>query len=187
MNIAIESETSLTPLERATARNSFVVDFEERFADWSTIAKVCIEVERDKDYLILGYHSWNAWLLAVAPKSRSYIYLVVGRYKELIPDIPEAELAQIPLGSAGVLKQLSSAARRDPAVRQAARSKPSELRMMVGAAHPDQAMEMTVERRCRFTMSQWNVIDGAYQAYQMIDEGASFEDFLEFLVSEQSQ
>lgn len=184
MNIAIESETSLTPLERATARNSFVVDFEERFADWSTIAKVCIEVERDKDYLILGYHSWNAWLLAVAPKSRSYIYLVVGRYKELIPDIPEAELAQIPLGSAGVLKQLSSAARRDPAVRQAARSKPSELRMVLRDTHPEQAVEMVVERKCRFALSQWNLIDAAYQAYLVLDDGASFEDFVEWLVSE---
>lgn len=182
--IQVSEETSLTPLERATARNSFVKDFEERFADWSTIAKVCIEVERDKDYLLLGYHSWNAWLLEVAPKSRSYIYLVVGRYKELIPDIPEEELAQIPLGSAGVLKQLSSAARRDPAVRQAARSKPSELRMVVSATHPEQALETIVEKKCRFAMSQWNVIDSAYQAYLVLDDGASFEDFIEWLVSE---
>jgi hypothetical protein len=180
----VRPESALTPRERAEARDSFVRDFERSFSDWSAIAKCCIEVERDKDYEILGYSSWHAWLLAAAPRSRSYIYLVVGRYKELSADVSEEELAQIPLGSAGVLRQLSSATRRDPSVRKAATQPPKEFRQSIRESHPEQFIESIVEKKLRFTASQWDVIDRAYEAYQVLDPGASLEIFLEWLVSE---
>lgn len=176
---------SLTPTERAQARDSFVRDFERQFSNWTDIAKCCIDVERDKDYRLLGYPSWHAWLLVAAPKSRSYIYLVVGRFKELIADISEEELAQMPLGSAGVLRQLSSAIRRDPAVRKAARKKPSELREAL-KNHPSQAIETIVEKKIQFTASQWEVVNGAYEKFKATDESASLADFIEFLVTEVS-
>jgi len=177
-------ECSLSPKERAEARDCFVRAFEEQFNNWVSIAKVCIEVERDKDYLLLGFQSWHAWLLAAAPRSRSYIYLVVGRFKELSPDISEEELAQIPLGSAGVLRQLSPAVRKVSKIRQAAKGKPSDLRAVVAKEFPLQHVEGIVEQRLRFTTSQWMRIEGAYEAYLLTDEGASLETFIEWLVSE---
>lgn len=177
-------EHSLSSKERAEARDSYVRGFERQFSDWTEIAKVCIEVERDQDYLLLGFPSWHAWLLAAAPRSRSYIYLVVGRFKELIADIPEAELALIPLGSAGVLRQLSSKIRQDPKVRQAAANKPSELRQVLASEFPLQHIEPVVEQRLRFSLSQWERIESAWEAYKLVDPTASLETFLEFAVSE---
>lgn len=180
----VRTEFGLTPKERAEARDSFVRSFERQFSDWTEIAKVCIEVERDRDFEVLGFSSWHSWLLNAAPRSRSYIYLVVGRYKELSVDIPEAELAQIPLGSAGVLKQLSSKIRQDPKIRQAARSKPGDLRQVIQNEFPLQHIEGIVEHRLRFTTSQWGKIESAFEAYKTVDESASLEIFFEWLVSE---
>lgn len=179
-------ETSVTPKERAAARDSFVRDFESRFSDWSSIAKVCIEVERDKDYLLLGFPTWNSWLLATAPKSRSYIYLVVGRYKELSPDIPEEELAQIPLGSAGVLRQLPSKIRQRVNVRQAAKQKPEKFVADLQAMEPLQHLEAKVRKEVFFTASQWAVIEPKFETYLLTDEYGTLADFVEFLCSEQT-
>lgn len=180
----IRTEYDLTPVERAKARDEYVRQFERQFSDWTEIAKVCIEVERDQDYRLLGFPSWNQWLMDAAPRSRSYIYLVVNRYKELSPDIPEADLAQISLGSAGVLKQLSPAVRQMSKIRQAAKGKPSDLRVILEQEFPTQHIEPIVEQRMRFTMSQWQRIEAAWEAYKVVDPTASLETFIEWLVSE---
>jgi hypothetical protein len=178
-------ETDLTPMERAKARHSFVTDFERQFSDWSGIARVCCEIERDRDYLLLGFHSFGSWLMSAAPRSRSYLYLVMGRYKELAPDIPDEELAQIPLGSAGVLRQLSPAVRRLSKVRQIAQGKPSELRQVLKDEFPEQHIEAIVEKTIYFTTSQWERIESVYETYLLTDEGASLSTFIEWLCSEQ--
>lgn len=181
----IRTETDITPKERALARDSFVRSFERQFADWAEIARVCCQIEQDKDYHLLGFASFGAWLMQAAPRSRSYIYLVMGRYKELSPDISDEELAQIPLESAGVLKQLSPSVRRQSKVRQQAKGKASELIVTVQKDFPDQLIEGIVERRLKFTTSQWQRVEAAYEAYLVTDEGASLETFIEWLVSEQ--
>ena len=177
-------EHRLSPKERAFARDSYVRDFERTFQDWTAIAKCCIDIERDRDYELLGFASWHAWLLDAAPRSRSYIYLVVGRYKELIADIPEEELAQIPLGSAGVLRKLSSAQRRSVEVRKSATKKPEQFIADLQVLSPEQHLEPLVECRLRFKLSFWSLFEAAYEKYKLTDETGSKEDFIEFLVSE---
>jgi hypothetical protein len=178
-------EWSLTPKERAEARDSMVREFERQWADWTSIARVCIDVERDKDYLLLGFPTWNAWILERCPKSRSYIYLVVGRYKELSVDIPEEELAQIPLGSAGILKQLSPAVRRESKIRQAARSKPEEFRQTLKQSHPEQHVEGLDLRTLKFTESQAAVFDEMLQCHRdMNNPETPAEEIVEMLCAE---
>lgn len=183
VDVEVRSE-QLTPTERATARDSFVRDFEAKFSDWVEIARVCLEVERDRDYEILGYRSFGSWIVAAAPRSRAYLYMVMGRYRELIADIPEEELAKIPLGSAGVLKQLSSKVRQDPEVRKAARKKPSELRQTIREKHPEQHMEGIDVRTLQFTDSQSGVFDEMLAAYRaMNNHESSAEEAVEYLCS----
>lgn len=178
-------DCDLTPKERAAARDSFVRSFERQFSDWSEIARVCCQVESDKDYALLGFHSFGAWLIEAAPRSRSYIYLVMGRYKELAPDISDEDLARIPLASTGVLKQLSSKVRQNPKLKSVAIKEPKELRKYIEENHPDQHIEGIVERKLRFTTSQWQRVEAVYEAYLVADEGASLETFIEWLCSEQ--
>ncbi len=184
-DIEIRPDTDLSPQERAQARDSFVRSFERQFADWSEIAKVCCQIEQERDYLLLGFHSFGAWLIAAAPRSRSYIYLVMGRYKELAPDISDADLARIPLESTEVLKQLSSNVRRNPELASAAIKEPKDLRKHIQENHPDQHVELVVEKTIRFTASQWERVEAVYEAYLLTDEGASLATFVEWLCSEQ--
>lgn len=175
----------LTAQERAAARHSFVISFERQFSDWAEIAKVCCQIEQDKDYLLLGFHSFGAWMMEAAPRSRSYLYLVMSRYKELAPDMSDEDLAKIPLESTAVLKQLSSKLRQNPELASVAIKKPKELRQYVQEKHPDQHVEGIVERRLKFTASQWDRVEATYEAYLLTDEGASLETFIEWLCSEQ--
>ena len=183
-DVEVRTSETLSPKERAEYRDYFVRSFERQFADWTEIAKVCIEVERDRDFELLGFPSWNAWLLNAAPRSRAYIYLVVGRYKELIPDIPESELAEMPITSTTVLRQLSPAVRAMSNIRQVAKKGPKELREVIQKEYPMQHIEGIVEQRLRFTTSQWSKIESAYEAYKVLDSSASLEVFFEWLVSE---
>jgi hypothetical protein len=179
-------EFSLTPKERAESRDNYVRVFDQQWADWSSIAKVCVDMDRDRDWEILGFASFNQYLVTAAPRSRSYLYLVIGRYRELSPDIPDEELAQIPLSNASVLKQLSPEVRRESKIGRAAKGKPAEFREFVAREYPQQHVEPLVEQRLRFTLSAWQRIEAAWEAYKVIDESASLETFLEWLVSEQT-
>jgi hypothetical protein len=181
VDVEVRTHT-LTAQERAIERDSLVREFERQFSQWTAIAKVCIEVERDRDWEILGFHSWSAWILDAAPKSRSYIYLVTSRYKELIADIPEEELAQIPLGSAGVLKQLSPAVRKSSKIRQAAKEKPEKLRQIVEQEFPEQHL-LGLDIRClKLDTSQAGVFDEALAIYRALNNHcATVEEFVESL------
>jgi hypothetical protein len=170
-------------LQRARNRDNFVREFERQWADWTEIARCCVEVDRDRDWEVLGFHSFESWLCDAAPRSRSYLYLVMGRYKELSVDIPPEELAQIPLGSAGVLKQLSSKIRRSPEVIDAAKKTPKEFREALQESHPEQLIEQIVTVKLKFSVSQWERIEGAYEAYKLVDPTASLTTFLEYCVS----
>ncbi len=176
---------ALTPKARAEARDSFVRAFDQQFSNWVSIAKCCVDVERDRDWEVLGFESYGQWITDAAPKSRSYLYLVIGRYKELIPDIPEKELEQIPLGSAGILKQLSSKVRKESKIRQAAKGKPSELRQVLKDSQPEQHIETLDVRTMRFTESQACLHDEALESYRVLNESeATAEELIEWLESQ---
>lgn len=178
-----EFSSGLSPLELAKRHDSYVRDFERRWSDWTDIARICLTVDRDKEWELLGFHSWEHWLMDAAPKSRSYIYLVVGRYKELSADIPEDELANIPLGSAGVLKALPRSLRKDPGVRKAAKSKPKQFREALKQDHPEQLLEAIEPMRIHFTSSQRLVFEETLEEYRARegDEYASEADMVEDL------
>lgn len=177
-------EISMSPKERAKARDLYVRDFDRQFADWAGIADCCLAVDRDRDWEILQFHSFHAWLLDAAPASRSYLYLVMGYYKKLILDIPAEELAEIPLGSAGVLASMSSTVRRDPKIRKAAKKKPGEFIREVQEMAPEQHVEGRHRVTLDFPLSAWTLIENAYQKFQELGGPASLETFVEFLVSE---
>lgn len=162
-------EVALSPKDRAVARDSFVREFERRFSDWSEIARVCSEIERDKDWEVLGYKSYHQWLIAAAPRSRSYIYLVTGRYKELKDDFTDEELSQIDLDSTKTLRKLSPAVRHDPEVREAAKKKPRELRRLIVERHPEQHVEDIEERTLKFETSQAAIFDEAVEAWRKLN------------------
>lgn len=184
VDIEIRPCVGLNPKERAEYRDHYVREFERQWSDWVGIAKCCADVERDRDWEILGFSSWHTWILDAAPRSRSYIYLVVGRYKELIPDIPEEELSKIPLGSAGVLRSLPSKIRKRPDIRESARQKPEKFVADLQQIEPMQHLEAKIRKEVFFSASQWAVIEPKFEAYLLTDSTGTLADFIEFLCSE---
>ena len=179
-------ELPISPKERAAARDSYVRNFDRQFGDWTDIATVCIAVERDEDWKLLGFESWHDWLLQAAPRSRSYIYIVVGRYKELIQDIPAEELAEIPLGTAGQLRKMSKSSRRSPAVREAAKKKPAAFLEEIEKIAPEQHLEKIVEMKLVFSASQWNFIRGVFEKWCEKEGPGRLEQFIEWMATEVS-
>ncbi len=180
----IDTECQISPSERAKARASFVREFETQYGTWLEVAKVCVEMDRDQDYKILGYHSMGDYLVHEAPKSRSWIYLAMAHYRELSPEIPESELAQIPIGSASILRQLSPAVRNQSKIRQAAKQKPSEFRKVLAQTESGQHVDAIVLVRLRFQESAYRAITDKYNRFKEMEPDLSLEQFLENAVAE---
>lgn len=181
-------EIPLSPKERAEARDSYVRSFEAMWCNWSNIAKVCLQVKADEDWKLLGHHSWDAWIIAAAPRSRPYIYMAISRYTELSPEMTDEELSKIPLGTAGILTKVSRSKRRDPAVKKAAEKKPAEFLKDIEQIAPEEHLESTHRLVLNFEQSAWDYIEKVYQKWQEVWDapGASFEKFVEWMAAEQS-
>lgn len=185
----IRTDFSLTPLERAQARDSYVREWVRQVQNWTEIARVCLSIKIDQDWKVLGFHSWEAWLMSAAPeeRSRSYLYAIVRTYASLSASMPEDDLEGVKLGSAGILQGVSSEIRRDPRILAAAKDKPERLREVLERDFPEQHIETTVNKRCRFPRSMWEeTIKPKFDAYLVSDPTASFESFIEFLCTEQA-
>jgi len=176
-------EVSLSPQERAEARDSYVRNFDRQFKDWSGIAKTCLDVKRDGDWKLLGFHSFDAWLVNAAPASQRYLYLAIDLYMRLSPDIPEEELSNMPIGSARVLREVSPSVRRDPKAREAAKKRPRELRKLIAKEFPDQHIENVASLQISSGIN--DLLEDARADYEVVSgHPATISSFIEFLVTE---
>lgn len=187
MSACVDIEIRLTPLERARARDSFVRSFERTFRQWQEIAKCCLEVKRDGDWELLGFHSFEAWLGDAAPASRRYIFLVMGIHDDLSHDIPDEILDKIPLGTGQILHRevKSKALRRDPRILEAATHKPKKFVSTVKQIAPEQHLEGYQVKKLNFSVSQAETVEDGWDAYRHLeDETISLEAFIEWVVND---
>lgn len=172
-------------LVRAKQRDQVMQEFERQFADWSFIAKVACAIEKDRDWELLGFRSFGAYLVARCNRSRSYLYLVMGRYKELKDDFSDEELSEIDLDSTSTLRKLSPAVRRDPEVREAAKKKPRDLRRVVVEKHPEMHIEDEDFRVLKFETSDAEDFDEALKVWHTLNNPeAPAEEFIRELCVE---
>jgi hypothetical protein len=142
-NAAVEDVYNLLsiPLERfikkADGEAAFFLHHRMRAFDWMDEQRersyaerglIAIEFEKRKLWQYLDdpatkkpYTSFNAWASSRCNGARSVTF-DAKRDLEALQDVPAAELRDIPKGNLKVLKQLSTAVRKEPAVLQAARS-----------------------------------------------------------------
>lgn len=156
---------------------------------WSEMAEIAVQVRDNEEYLLLGFHSFGAWLSDAVPRSRSTVYAAIGLLEEL-KDVPMEDLRQIGIGNAGILKSLSTGARRRQDVLEAAKvHQPRDFASLVSETVPESHLEPYVNPRFRFTVSQWKVIQEAIeQVIEQYDgEIKSREEALEALCAEWRQ
>jgi hypothetical protein len=186
-------EIRLTAKETAVAYDYRVREIDRVVREsWSELASICIQV-RDKalwKLLASSYDSFDAWLLDAAPVCRATVYRGMGVLSVLAKDLKPEDIAGMEIGNASILayEVSSSKVRRDPDVIEAAKSHrhSRKLRDLVQTRYPEQHLEDVVEKKLKFTVSQWERIEAAYDSYRTVDEKARLEDFIEWLCSEQS-
>src|SRR6202158_4781813 len=79
-----------TPLQRAKSRNEEVIAICNHLVQamhaWGRLGKLCHLVERDKDYLLLGFESFGQWMMKVeevSGYSRASAYQYMKLFREL--------------------------------------------------------------------------------------------------------
>jgi|SRR5271157_1811143 len=135
-----------TPLQRARGRHEEVIAICNHLVQalhaWGRLGKVCTLVERDKDYLLLGFESFGQWMMRIEEVS-GYSRAAAYQYMKLFRELETHDIEGMSLGTAHVFKQLPSALQRDPGVLQAAkRMKPKQFREKIATEHPESHVEM---------------------------------------------
>jgi hypothetical protein len=178
-------EVTLEGMERAVARDSFVRNWVATVQNWREVARACVGMESDRDFERLGFSSMDAWFISVASeeRSRSYLHLICGQYKALASMVPDESQADgIKLGSVSILRKLSPAVRSDPRILKAAKERPERLAEVLEKEFPEQHIEATINKRCRFPKSMWEkTIEPKFKAWLLENESGTFEEFIEDL------
>ena len=170
-NLDIEPER----LALATERDYQVRQLErQHVACWSQMAELCRVIEEQEDWRILGYSSFNTWLLSAAPQSRSAMYAARGLLKEL-EGLETSDLREIPLGSAKVLASVPKRSRTQKLI-EAAKRPPSEFKANVQDKFPELHIESSSKRSFEFSRSQEKIINGAIEMANIVEAGEWTED-----------
>ena len=151
---------------------------------WIEAADIASTVQDNSLWREGGYKSFESWLQQACPRSRSWVYLAMSTRKEL-RDISDADLRQIPLGNAEILKSVPKAKRNGSKLLEAASSKPPrEFITDAIAAAPESLLEKLVRKT--FTASQWTKISEAIEQFriQRDDPAISDSEALEGIVQE---
>ena len=170
------SEIQQSRLDLAHTRTDRMRQLEKQSTGiWSEMAELAVLVDEQKDWELLGYRSFGAWMKENCPQSRSMVYMGMAAFKEL-QEIPVSELKQIPLGNAEILAQAPRSIRSTPKLLDAAKvQQPRDFRSTVIQSAPDSHLETIVRKRFKFTVSQLQTVDAALEMYGIINEDEAGE------------
>jgi hypothetical protein len=157
---------------------------------WSELAELAIQVRDNEEWRLLNFGSFNQWLASAAPRSRAMVYSAIGLLEELKDDISIADLREIGVGAAHILKKLPRTARTRPEVLVAAKSlPPRDLLAQVIQWHPEEHLEAITTIKFRFSVSQWVAIGEAIEEVMSQYDGqiTTKEEAIEAIVAEWRQ
>lgn len=162
-----QGEIEMTQLEKAQSYDGRMRDLEKQISQtWFEAGEIGLYMRNSKGWDLLGFHSFNAWLLDAAPKSRSVVYAAINALEEL-KDVPSEELKEIAHSTVHVLKKLPKQVRSNPAVREAAKVLTTkEFSRKMKADHPELHLENYIKTEFYFESSQEKVVDHAIEKAQ---------------------
>jgi hypothetical protein len=175
-------------LERAEFCTKYLENFECTCRNWVDLAVVLLEVEQQELFTEVGAKTWDEWAKQHAPVSYRLCYMIKARYKALKESFTTDELKLIPPETAqwaSKAKNISPASLSKPEVKEALMLPRQKAVKVLKEALPDEHIEDVHRFTCKFAGSQHKVIQDGYGVFKLTkDESASFEEFLEFCVSE---
>lgn len=151
-------------LEAAQGRDRRVREIERQMAaSWSELAEIAIQIRDREEWRLLNFGSFNHWLADAAPRSRAMIYSAIGLLEEL-KDVPIADLREIGIGNAHILKKLPRTSRTRSDVLEAAKTlPPRSMLATVIETYPNHHLEEIATQKFKFTVSQWVAIEEAIE------------------------
>lgn len=157
-------EIEMAGFEKAQAYDARMRDLEKQIqSTWIECGEIGMWMRNLKGWEMLGHHSFNAWLLDAAPRSRSVVYAAINALEEL-KDVPAEELKEIAHSTVHVLKKLPKEVRSKPEVRAAAKTLTTkEFTRKMKADNPGLHLENLIKREFCFEGTQEEVIDRAIE------------------------
>lgn len=161
--------------EEFHAINEFV---REHFKQWVTVAQMCLRVKSAELWKEGKFHSWDQWVNSFGEKSARTLYYWTGAFANLLQDFSPEEIAEIAPETAKIIRGLSSSVRRDPVVREAAKSKRKAFVAVVKQRHPDQHIEETSMWGFSLTDGQRDLVEEEFEIWRGTEPGISDGEIL---------
>lgn len=186
-NECVQCDATETALEKAQLHDRRARELDVMLqSTWSELGLLALTVDENREWQLLGFHSFGSWLMAACPKSRSVVYAAMGALREL-SDVPAADLAEISHSTAHTLKKLPKAMRAKREVLEAAKKLTTkEFVRKIKREAPELHLEEYVKREFSFSESQEEVIDHALELAGMVYELSDDESKLEVICTEWS-
>lgn len=175
--------------ERAEFCTNYLKTFAKATRAWVDLAIILVEVERDELFLEVGQKNWDAWAREAAPACYRLCYVIKARYKALkAAGLSFEDLKRIPPETAqwaSRAKNISPAELRKPEVIEALTLPRQKAVAVLIKVLPNQHIEDIRKVTCKFAGSQDRIIQEGYEVFKKHkDSKGSFEEFVEFVVSE---
>lgn len=154
-------------------------------SSWVELADLCATIRDNQLWREGRYQSFGAWLQDACPTSRSYAYLAMSAREEL-KEIPAAELKQIPIGNADILKHTPKQHRNGKVLTAAKNQPPREFIGTVVKEVPNAHLEQKIVHKFRPTKSQSIIYSQGFDMWRLLNEDSSapVEDCLEGIISD---
>lgn len=175
--------------ERAEFCTNYLKTFAKATRAWADLAVILVEVDDEELFLEVGQKTWDAWARHAAPACYRLCYVIKARYKALTSaGLSFEDLKRIPPETAqwaSRAKNISPAELCKPEVIEALTLPRQKAVAVLREALPDQHIEDIRKVTCKFAVSADRVIQEGYEVFKKHkDSKASFEEFVEFVVSE---
>jgi hypothetical protein len=172
--------------ERALYCTQYLQEVEAR-SNWVALARVLIECDQDELWRETNCDCWDEWVHKFAPTSYRKCMGAKRRFLKLYHDIPIKALVDAKPETAEYISRcVPPAALKSPVILEALPLPPRKAIKLLKAAMPEQHLESIEKTILNQAESQHDAFNDALEAYRFMknDEGASKENFVEFLISE---
>lgn len=170
------TDSKWSPRQKFQYIDEYLRDFENKLADWPTVAQLCLQVREEELWKQAAYTSWADWIHQAAPMACRTVFYYLRLFEKLNGEFTTDELREMPVETAKTMTQLSKSARKNPEIRKAAKQKKREFVRVVKQVAPEQHIEESLIRSIQLTESQDEVVEKTFTAIRAQNPDTEYSD-----------
>jgi hypothetical protein len=137
-------------------------------ASWVEQAEIAILVRDNREWEVLGFKGFDAWLEDCVPQSRAQVYGYMKLYTDLRPTLDVQDLKAMKPGSAKIVRKLPAKMQKQMAEKAKAMP-PQKLVEEIQRTNPELHLERLVATKYHFEVSQQKVVNAAIDLACMVE------------------